>query len=163
VARVLIIGGDARAAALASALIERGYAVRAVGVADLPPGVERFDADPERPGTLKSALEQVTIACWLFGSDERDQERVETLNAARLERFLHQTIDSSVRGLLYEAAGSAGEELLARGLATVREFAQQNAIPLAVLACDAREAQQWLAEALEAVTSLVERYPSPIS
>jgi hypothetical protein len=162
-ARVLIVGGGERGAALAAALLERGYAVRAIDVGAVSDRVERFDADPERPGTLKAALEQVTVACWLFGSDDRDSGRLEMLNGARLERFLHQTIDSSVRGLVYEGAGSAGEEVLAGGRRLVCEYAEQNAIPFAVLARDQSDPAEWVEHALEAVGMLVERYPAEIS
>jgi NADPH-dependent 2,4-dienoyl-CoA reductase/sulfur reductase-like enzyme len=162
VARVLIVGGGERGAVLAAALCEHGYAVRAIEVGAAPDGVERFDADPERPGTLKAALEQVTVACWLFGSDDRERgrERMEVLNGARLERFLHQTIDSPVRGLLYEGAGSAGEEVLAGGRRLVSEYAEQNAIPYALLARDRADPVEWLERALDAVAALVERYPA---
>jgi hypothetical protein len=161
-ARVLIVGGGERAGTLAAALLERGYAVRAVGARAAPEGVERFDADPERPGTLKVALAQVTVACWLFGSGGCERERLRMLNGARLARFLHQTIDSSVRGLLYEGAGDAGEETLAEGRRLVRQFAEHNAIPFAILARDQSDPAEWLAQALQAVGSLVERYPSAI-
>jgi NADPH-dependent 2,4-dienoyl-CoA reductase/sulfur reductase-like enzyme len=165
-ARVLIVGGGERGASLASALLERGYAVRVVEVGAVPAGIERFDADPDRPGTLKAALEQVTVACWLFGSDqrerERERERLRMLNGARLERFLHQTIDSSVRGLVYEGAGNAGDEVLADGRRLVGEIAEQNAIPFVLLAREESESAEWLEEALEAVQGLVERYPAEI-
>jgi hypothetical protein len=164
-ARALIVGGGERGAALASALLERGYTVRAIEVAPVPDGVERFEADPERPGTLKAAIAQVTVACWLFGSDDRGRgrERLEALNGARLERFLHQTIDSSVRGLLYEGAGGAGEEVLACGCRLVRAYGEQNAIPFALLARDQEDPVAWLEDALEAVGGLVERrYPAEI-
>ena len=84
------------------------------------------------------------------------------LNGARLERFLHQTIDSSVRGLVYEAAGNAGDEVLADGRRLVGEIAEQNAIPFALLARDQSDPVEWLEHALEAVGALVERYPAEI-
>jgi hypothetical protein len=162
VARVLIVGGEDRATALANALLDRGYAVRLVDVANVPAGAERFAAKADRPGTLKAALEHVTIACWLFGTLSGGRERAQTLNGARLERFLHQTIDSSVRGLLYEAVGDAGEEVLAEGRRVVGEFAEHNAVPLALVAREAPDTQNWLAQALEGVDALVDRYSSSI-
>jgi hypothetical protein len=162
VARVLIVGGEERGGALAGALLDRAYAVRVVHASRVPARVERFAADPDRPGTLKAALEQVTIACWLFGSAGGEEERVAALHGARLERFLHQTIDSSVRGLLYEAAGSVSADVLARGRTLVSDFAEQNAVPLALLVCEPSALERWLEHALEAIDALVGRYPSSI-
>jgi hypothetical protein len=164
-ARVLIVGGEERGRVLAAVLLERGYAVRVVGGpsararARTPPGAEPFDADPERPGTLKAALEQVTIACWLFGSAAGTAERLRALHGARLERFLHQTIDSSMRGLLYEAAGSIDPSTLAAGRRLVSDFAMSNAVPLALITAEPSDPAGWLAHALDGVVGLVERYP----
>ena len=163
-ARVLIVGGDDRAGELAAALLEDGHAVRVVlggetGLdAGLPAGAERFDGDPDRPGTLKAALEQVTVACWLFGDATGAHERVAALHGARLERFLHQTIDSPVRGLVYEAAGSVDAGLLAAGRALVNEFADRNAIPLALITADPAERGEWLTEARTGVAAIIGRY-----
>jgi hypothetical protein len=165
-ARVLIVGGDERANGLAAALLERGYAVRVVtdprsAVNRVPPGgAERFDADPDRPGSLKAALEQVTIACWLFGSAAGTDERVEALHGARLERFLDHTIDSAVRGLVYEAAGSVDARTLSRGRRLVSGFAERNAIPLAIIDSQPGDSVAWLADGLDGLAALLERYPS---
>lgn len=157
-ARVLIIGGEDRGAALAAALVERGYAVRTVDLPEVPAGAERFHAEADRPGTLKAALAHVAVACWLFGSAPGGRARAETLNGARLERFLQQTIDSSVRGLLYEAAGSAGADVLAHGRALVSAFAEHNAVPLVTLACEPSARDAWIERALAGIASLVDRY-----
>jgi hypothetical protein len=165
-ARVLIVGGDERGHSLAAALLQQGYAVRVVsdpqsGASGRPPaGAERFDADPDRPGSLKAALEQVTIACWLFGSAVGTDERVGALHGARLERFLDHTIDSAVRGLVYEAAGSVDERTLARGRRLVSRFAERNAIPLAIIGSGPRDSGAWLADGLDGLVALLERYPS---
>ena len=164
-ARVLIVGGRGRGRALAGALLEAGHAVRVVLEPDatdapLPDGAEPFAGDANRIGTLKSALAQVTIACWLFGCVADGAEDAAALHGTRLERFLEQTLDSSVRGLVYEAAGSVDEKTLAAGRATLERFATFNAIPFALLTADPAERGPWLQCALEAVAQILGRYSS---
>jgi hypothetical protein len=168
-ARVLIVGGEERGAELAAALLGAGHAVRVVAASALPEGallpasVERFDGDPNRPGTLKAALEHVTVACWLLGNAAGSESEVRALHGARLERFLAQTVDSSVRGLVYEAAGNAPDETLAEGRLIATELAQRNAIPLALITAEPARRSLWLDQALDAVATLLGRYASPIS
>jgi hypothetical protein len=160
-ARVLIVGGEERAATLAESLLDDGYAVRIVldplsAARGAPPGsAEVVGGDPDRPGTLKPALEQVAVACWLFGSATGGAERVGALHGARLERFLHQTIDSSVRGLLYEAAGSLDAALLDGGTEIVTSFAGAHAVPLALITGDPSDRARWREEAREALGTLM--------
>jgi hypothetical protein len=160
-ARVLIVGGDERGVRLAAALLGAGYAVRIVaeprsgGAHSGPAGAERFEGDAERPGTLKAALEQVTVACWLFGEATGDGARVRALHGARLERFLEQTVDSSVRGLVYEAAGSVEQRTLTDGRELVTRFASRNAIPLALIDADPADHAAWLERASGAVADLM--------
>jgi hypothetical protein len=165
-ARVLIVGGEDRAATLAEALLDDGYAVRVVldplsAARGAPPGsVELAAGDPDRPGTLKPALEHVAVACWLFGSAPGGEDRVGALHGARLERFLHQTIDSSVRGLLYEATGSLDAALLGGGREIVTGFADAHAIPLALVTADPSDRARWREQAREALGALM-RSPGP--
>jgi hypothetical protein len=160
-ARVLIVGGDERGGRLAATLLDAGYAVRIVTEPRSDPeragiaGAERFAGDAERPGTLKAALEQVTVACWLFGDAAGEDARVRALHGARLERFLEQTVDSSVRGLVYEAAGSVDQCTLARGRELVTRFASRNAIPLALIDADPADRAAWLERARGAVAALM--------
>ncbi len=164
-ARVLIVGGGERGRAFAGALLEAGHAVRVVlepdaADAPLPGGAEAFRGDASRVGTLKPALAQVTVACWLFGCPPEGAGEVTALHSSRLERFLEQTLDSSVRGLVYEAAGSVEEQTLAGGRSIVERFATFNAIPFAFLTADPSERGPWLEHALEAVAQILGRYSS---
>ena len=61
-------------------------------------------ADPDRLGTLLPLLAGVTVVCWLMGSAEG--EDAAALHGDRLESLLAKLVDSGVRGLVYEAAGS---------------------------------------------------------
>src|SRR5436305_14879423 len=99
-ARVLIAGWDARGAALAGALRERGHLVRvAAGEADRESieeaGAEAVSADPDRLGTLLSHLQGVSAVCWLAGDSPRLEPLVETL------------IDTHARGLVCETGPAA--------------------------------------------------------
>jgi hypothetical protein len=161
-ARVLIIGGEQRGARLAAALLQTGHAVRlvieehaseAIGGGSSGAecsGAECFRADPERPGTLKAALEHVSVACWLFGG-ACGTARVEALNGGHLQRFLEQALDSSAHAIVYEAAGQAPEAALSQGRALATAFAARNAIPLSLITADGCDADAWLRDARGAV------------
>ena len=75
-------------------------------------------ADPDRLGTLLPLLAGVTVVCWLMGTAEGDD--VAPLHGDRLESLLAKLVDSGVRGLVYEAAGSVDGALLAGGAELVR-------------------------------------------
>jgi hypothetical protein len=111
--------------------------------------------------TLRYALEGVTLACWLLGTACGDGDAVRALHGSRLEFFLGQTIDTTVRGLVYEAAGSVAEPTLASGRELVAACAAFNEIPLRVLDADPRDLDRWGAQAAAAVADLlgVEREP----
>ncbi len=70
-------------------------------------GAECWIGDPNRLGTLRGVLDGVTIACWLLGGATGPEEQLRALHSDRLRAFLESAIDSTVRGLLYEAAGSS--------------------------------------------------------
>jgi hypothetical protein len=127
VARFLVVGGGCRGVALAEELGAEGHAFRMAsrraarreqieGV-----GAECIDADPDRIGTLRYALDNVTILMWLMGRVDD-----EALHGSRWKMMLERTIDSTVRGVVYERGTDAGEAL-------TREMAEFNGIPYAVI------------------------------
>jgi len=157
-ARVLIVSDADRALLLARRLGEVGHPTRIV-TADPTrrgeieaAGAECWLGDPSRLGTITSALESVSVACWLLGDDDREE-----LHHSRLQAFLGKTIDSTVRGLLYEAAGGAPSQLLSSGAEVAKEIAERNEIPLRVLHADPSDPQRWCAEAVDAVEALISR------
>ena len=91
-------------------MVEQGHAVRATtrgeaGRAAIEAtGAECWIGTPDRLATLRGALENVTIACWMLacarGSAAR---RSRALHSSRLEFFLSQAIDTTARGLIYDA------------------------------------------------------------
>ena len=93
-------------------------------------GAECWIGTPDRVATLRYALEGVTLACWLLGTACGEPDEVAALHGSRLEFFLGQTIDTTVRGLLYEAAGSVDPAVLAAGRELIGARTAYNAIPL---------------------------------
>ncbi len=160
-ARILIVGGGCRGRRLASAMAAGGHAVRVSTRA--PEGCEAIAAaggecwvgTPSRLATLRGALENVTVACWLLGTARGPAEELRELHGSRLEFFLTQAIDTTVRGVVYEAAGSVPAALLAEGAQTVRRLTAFNAIPSAVIETDPGEPGAWLEAARAAVEGLM--------
>jgi uncharacterized protein YbjT (DUF2867 family) len=161
VARVLIVGCGCRGQALAQALRVQGHAVRGTtrGVARRSAieaaGAETWIGDPDRIATINDALEGVTILCWLMGSAEGPGEQVAALHGSRLKMLLERTIDTTVRGVLYEAAGGVEAPVLAAGAETVRAACGHSEIPHALLDVDPTQHEAWLAAALRAIERLL--------
>ena len=112
-ARVLIVGaGSCRALALTRELTAEGHAVRGVtrGAhrdAIEAAGGEPWIGDPDVIGTLRYALANVTVLVWALGTVDAPE-----LHGSRLEMMLERTVDTMVRGVVYERGG--GEELVER-------------------------------------------------
>ena len=105
--RVLIVGCGCRGQALARELVAAGHVVRgttrdpARADAIAAAGAEPYIGDPDRIVTLMAALEAVTVAVWLLGTVD-----AEPLHDGRLRMFCEKTVDTPVRGLLYEASAA---------------------------------------------------------
>jgi hypothetical protein len=121
-------------------------------------GAECWIGTPDRLATMRGALENVTVICWLLGSATGSAPTLEALHTTRLEFFLTQAIDTTARGFVYEAsAGPAAAELVRDGEAIVRTLAARNAIPTAFVTADHDDLDAWLADAGAAVASLLAR------
>jgi uncharacterized protein YbjT (DUF2867 family) len=162
VARALIIGGGCRGLQFAEEVQREGHAVRIVtrGENRRPEieaaGAECWIGDPNRLGTLRGVLDGVTIACWLLGGATGPEEQLRALHSDRLRAFLESAIDSTVRGLLYEAGGSSiPAGALAEGERIAREVAGRNSIPLAVLNADPADIPRWLEQASGALSLML--------
>ena len=115
-ARVLVVGGGScRALELTRGLVADGHAVRAVTRSEArrgeieAAGAECWLGDPDVVGTLRYALENVTLVLWLLGHVARAE-----LHGPRLAMLLERTIDTTARGLVYEAGPPEGVELVER-------------------------------------------------
>src|SRR4051794_8074318 len=158
-ARLLVVGGGCRALDLAAQLRAEGHAIRAVTrteehrAAIEAAGAECLIADPDRIGTLRYALDNVTLVLWLLGTATGDN--VAELHGSRLEMMLWRTIDTTARGIVYEAAGTVDAAALAQGRALVERFADYNEIPLRVLTADPADRAAWVMAARSGVDELL--------
>ena len=80
---------------------------------------------------------------------------IAALHGTRLEMMLGRVIDSTVRGVVYEAAGTVGDELLAAGAAELRRACELNAIPYALVVDDPCDGEAWNAAARQAIDGLL--------
>lgn len=161
-ARVLIVGCGCRGQALARELLAAGHAVRgttrdpARAAAIAASGAESFVGDPDRIATLMEALAGTSIVCWLFGTATGDPDAVGALHGPRLRMLCEKVVDTPVRGLVYEAAGTVGEEVLAGGREVADAAHRTWQIPLALLVTNPAEHERWLAEATASVRRLLD-------
>jgi hypothetical protein len=162
VARILIVGGGCRGRRLASEMVSAGHALRVTTRTEdhreaiEATGAECWVGTPDRLGTLRSALESATVACWLLGCATGQREQVRVLSSSRLEAFVRQLIDTTVRGFIYEAAGTVPSRDLAEGERIARALGEQNSIPVVTLAADPHDLEQWLTAARSAIGSLLD-------
>ena len=156
---MLIIGCGGRGQELTRALSAAGHAVR--GTTRSPSradaisaaGAEPFVGDPDRIGTLMEAIAGVTIVVWLLAS--ASGERAAELHAGRLRMLCEKLVDTHVRGLVYERAGSLPDDVLAGGEEVVRRAAATWNIPVQVLLADPASCSAWTRDALAAVERLL--------
>jgi hypothetical protein len=142
-----MVGGGCRGLALARSLVAEGHAVRVVTRheskrADIEAaGCECWIGDPDRIGTLRYALENATVLLWLFATVD-----VPELHGSRLEMMLERTVDTTVRGVLYE--GHAGA-------AVVQAAHDRHDIPIAFLEQDPGDVDAWVATARVGIDALL--------
>jgi hypothetical protein len=99
------------------------------------------------------AIAGVTVVVWLLGS--ADGEGAEELHAGRLRMLCEKLVDTHVRGLVYEGAGTLPGDVLAGGAEVVRTAAATWSIPIAVLATDPADCAAWTRDAAAAVAGLL--------
>jgi uncharacterized protein YbjT (DUF2867 family) len=148
---VLLVGGGCRGLALARSLVAEGHAVRAVTRDESKraqieaAGCECWPGDPDRIGTLRYALENATVLAWMLATVD-----VPDLHGSRLEMMLERTVDTTVRGVLYE--GRAGEVV-------VQAAHDRHGIPIAFLDEDPADVEAWVAGARAGIAALLATGP----
>lgn len=155
----MLVGCGCRGRMLATALGTEGWAVR--GTSRTPEGAAAIEAvgaegvvaDPDRLGTVTDLIGDVTVLVWLMGSVSGGAG--ETVNGPRLESLLEKLVDSPVRGLVYEAAGTAPSEALAAGAEMVEAASERFRIPAQVLRGDPADHEAWAADAKAAVVGVL--------
>ena len=118
-------------------------------------GAECWIGDPDVVGTLRYALENVTILVWALGTATGAAEAVAALHGSRLEMMLSKSIDTTVRGIVYEAAGTVAPEVLAAGEAQLRRACERNEIPFAVVTADPGDVDAWAGAVRAAIDRLL--------
>ena len=160
-ARVLLVGCGCRGRRLAGALAADGHAVRGStrdpdrAAAIEAAGAECWIGDPDVVGTLRYALDNVTILLWLLGAADGPADRVAALHGSRLRMMLDKTADTTVRGVVYEAAGSVDPVVLAGGVEEIRRARRTNEIPFALLHAPRADRAAWREGARAAIDALL--------
>jgi nucleoside-diphosphate-sugar epimerase len=157
-ARILIVGCGCRGRMLARALIDRGHTVRGTSrdeasVARMrEDGIDGVLADPDRVGTIVTALDGVTVACILLGSARGD---VAELHGPRLEALMMRVVDTTVRGVVYEARGSVEPAVVEKGVATVTRICGLNRVPFALLQEPPEDHSAWVDKGLQLIGTVL--------
>jgi uncharacterized protein YbjT (DUF2867 family) len=157
----LIIGCGCRGRLLAAELIAAGHVVRgttrdpARARAIEAVGTEAVVADPDRVASMMGALRQVSVVTILLGSAIGERTELEALHGSRLEMLLTKLVDTTVRGVVYEARGSVDQELLDAGAQQVRAFAEDTHAGCRILEADPLDPVAWLVEAAAAVEEML--------
>lgn len=160
-ARILIVGCGCRGRGLAASLVDDGHRVR--GTTRSPgrvaaieaTGSEAVVADPDRLGTLLCHLDGVSVVCWLMGSATGDADSVAALHGPRLRSMLAKLVDTPVRGLVYEAAGTVPARVLRGGGAIAREAALTHRMPVQVVDQGSVPVREWIVAMTSAARAIL--------
>ena len=159
-ARALIVGCGCRGRELGGRLLEEGWAVRGTsrgdeGLAAIEgAGLEAALADPGRIGTVLGLVGDVALVVWLLGSAVGSEEELSRMHGDGLGHLLERLVDTPVRGVLYEAAGSVDGAVLGGGAELVRTASERWRIPIALLDADPA-GPAWIDAALSASMGLI--------
>ena len=118
-------------------------------------GAEAVAADPDRVGSLMYALDGVTLVCWLLGSATGPADAVAALHGPRLEMLFARLVDTTVRGVVYEAAGTVDPAALANGREVAERARATWEIPVGFLEADPAAPGHWLPAAHGVVEHLL--------
>jgi hypothetical protein len=110
-------------------------------------GIEGVVADPDRLATIVPVLSGVSVVCWLMGTAEGSPE----VHGARLQTLVEHLVDTPVRGLVYETAGTVDASLLEQGAHIVRNALRTWHIRGEVVSADPADHEAWLGAMKEAV------------
>jgi hypothetical protein len=153
----LIVGCGCRGLELTAVLRAAGHAVRGTTrdpnrrVEIEAAGAEPFVGDPNLVGTLAPALAHVGVTCILLGSARGTPEQLSALHGTRLDMLLERMLDTTVRGVVYQAGGSVDPALLRTGADRVRHACERSLIPYELLTADPATDEAWVPQAVEAV------------
>jgi hypothetical protein len=144
-----MVGGGRPGLELTRALGAEGHAVRFVTRNEAfraeieAAGGECWIGTPDVVGTLRYALENVTILMWLLGGVGQ-----EPLHGSRLRMMLEKTTDTTVRGVVYEVGTPAG-------IAELEHAWAANEIPFALLEAQRADGTAWVRAARDAIDAVL--------
>jgi uncharacterized protein YbjT (DUF2867 family) len=150
VARALIVGCGCCGRSLGERLLADGWAVRGTSrteaglVAIEAAGIEPALADPERPGTLLELVGDVAVVVLALGSARGDRELLAAIHGPRLASLAERLVDTPVRGVIYEASGKAGPELLGGGAEILRAASRTWRIPVELVEAGRADPAAWV-------------------
>jgi hypothetical protein len=117
-------------------------------------GVEPAVGDPYRLATLMPHVANTSALVWLMGS--ATGEDVEALHRTRLQTVLERLVDTPVRGMVYEAAGTLPAPLFREGAAAVRKAALTWQMPNVIVEQDPAGHKAWVRAMVAAVEEVLE-------
>lgn len=156
-ARCLIVGCGCRGLQLTRRLRASGHAVRATTRKPErreeleAAGAEPFVGTPDRVMTLAAAFAHVGVVCLLLGSAEGTEAQLTALHTTRLDMLLERMLDTTVRGVVYETAGSVAPAILRAGIERVRHACERSLIPYELLGVDPADHARWVGAAASSV------------
>lgn len=148
-------------------MLSAGWAVRGTsrredGLAAIEAvGIEPALADPDRPGTVLELVGDVAVIALLLGSAEGPPEAVAAIHGPRLERLLEHLVDTPVRGVVYESAGSVDAAVLAAGAEIVRAASRTWRIPAEIVAAEPNDPVDWSKEMGDAALAMLSLADGP--
>jgi hypothetical protein len=116
-------------------------------------GIEPAVGDPYRLATLLPHIANTSAMVWLMASAVGDD--VEALHRTRLQTTLERLVDSPVRGMVYEAAGTLPAALLREGSAEVRKAALTWRMPNVIVEQEPGDHDAWVAAMIAAVEAVL--------
>jgi hypothetical protein len=116
-------------------------------------GIEPAVGDPYRLATLLPHIANTSAMVWLLGSATGDD--VEALHRTRLQTVLERLVDSPVRGMVYEAAGTLPRALLREGATAVRKASVTWQMPNVIVEQHPRDHDAWVAAMIAAVEEVL--------
>ena len=150
--RVLMLGGGCRGLTLTRELVADGHAVRLVTRSQArreeieAAGAECVIGTPDVVGTLRYALDNVTVLLHLLSTASGPAEQVDALHGSRLRMLLEKSTDTTVRGVVYE--GVRGEPELERARV-------QNELLYELIIADPSDADVWLPATHAAIAAVL--------
>ena len=134
----------------------RGTSRRQEGLAAIAAaGIEPALADPDQVGTLLELVGDVAVVYLLLGSVGGEPEALAAIHGPRLERLMERLVDTPVRGVVYEAAGSVAAPILEGGAEIVGTASRTWRIPVAVVEAERGDPADWSREMADLALGLL--------